>query len=342
MKKFLFVLFALFLISIAAGFYGYKTIFSPNVLIDKEVKIIIIPSGSEYNDVVAILRKEEILENEFGFDKLASWMGYEGSSVPVGRYTIKPGLSNKELISLLRSGRQTPVKVTFNNLRTKEDLAGKFSSYIELDSLELVNFFQDSDVQKSVGLNKETFLTLFIPNTYEFFWTVNKEDLLKRMQKEHAAFWSKKERETKAKKLGLTKEEVYTLASIVEKESQRNSEKPTLAGVYLNRIKLGMPLQADPTLVFALGDFGLQRVLNIHKEIDSPYNTYKYAGLPPGPIYMSGIPSIDAVLNRKDHKYLYFCSSPEVQGAHLFAESLTQHNANARRYHRWLNSRGIR
>lgn len=342
MKKFLIALLIFFLFAAAVGLYAYKMIFSPNALVDQEQKMITIPSGSSFEDVLAILKSEDILSNQAGFTRVASLMSYKDSSVRAGKYTIQPNMSNKDLVSILRSGRQTPIKITFNNLRTKEDLAGKISSYIEIDSMELVHYFQDAEVQESVGLNNETFISLFIPNTYEFFWTVKKKNLLSRMQKEHADFWSKNDREAKADKLGLSKEEVYTLASIVEKESQRNQEKPTLAGVYLNRINIGMPLQADPTVVFATGEFGLRRVLNRHLEFDSPYNTYKYPGLPPGPIYMPGIPSIDAVLNREDHKYLYFCSSPEIQGAHLFAESLSQHNANARRYHRWLDRQGIR
>ncbi|GLR20155.1 endolytic transglycosylase MltG [Portibacter lacus] len=342
MKKVLLVLLVLLLIAGGIAYYVYQSIFKENVLIGLEDRELYIPTGSTYDDVKQLLETEGIINNASSFDRVASWMKYKESDISSGKFTIKSDWNNKSLISLLRSGKQTPIKITFNNLRTKEDLAGKISSYIELDSLTLVEYFQNEETQKSYDLLPETFLTLFIPNTYEFYWNVTKEELVTRLAKEHDKFWSREERESKAQALNLSKEEIYTLASIVEKESQRNQEKPRLAGVYLNRIERGIPLQADPTVVYANGDFGLRRVLLKHLEFDSPYNTYKYAGLPPGPIYMPSIASIDAVLNREKHKYLYFCASPEIQGAHLFAETLSQHNANARRYHRWLNAQGIR
>jgi UPF0755 protein len=342
MKKILFFLLFLLIGGAGIAYFAYQSIFAPNVLVGQDEKMIAFPTGSTYEDILAQLEKESILKNVSSFDRVASWMDYKDSKVSSGLFTIKPNWSNKELVSLLRSGRQTPVKITFNNVRTKEDLAGRISTYIELDSLELTKHFQDTEVQAKYDVSDETFLTLFIPNTYEFFWNVSKEKLVDRLVKENEKFWSKEDRLSKAQKLGYTPAEVYTLASIVEKESIRNDEKPIIAGLYLNRLEIGMPLQADPTVVFANGDFELRRVLFKHLEFDSPYNTYLYNGLPPGPIYMPSIKSIDAVLNPKEHDYLYFCASPEVQGAHLFASSLSQHNANARKYHRWLNARGIR
>lgn len=342
MKKFLFILLVLLLAGAAIAYLGYQSIFAPNVLVGQDEKVIAIPTGSSYEEILGQLQEESILKNSSSFDRVASWMDYKESKVASGLFTIKPNWSNKELLALLRSGKQTPVKITFNNVRTKEDLAGKISTYIELDSLELVDYFKDSTLHTQYGLNAENFMTLFIPNTYEFFWNVTKEKLVERLAKENEKFWAKEDRLAKAQKLGFDPSEVYTLASIVEKESLRNDEKPTIAGLYLNRLEIGMPLQADPTVVFANGDFDLRRVLFKHLEFDSPYNTYLYRGLPPGPIYMPSIKSIDAVLNRKEHNYLYFCASPEVQGAHLFASTLSEHNANARRYHRWLNAQGIR
>jgi len=185
-------------------------------------------------------------------------------------------------------------------------------------------------------------LSLFIPNTYEFWWDSSANEIINRMAKENRKFWEAKNRSKKAEALGLDKKQVYTLASIVEKETQANSEKERIAGVYLNRLKRGMLLQADPTVVFAVNQFDLKRVLNKHLEFDSPYNTYKNKGLPPGPIYMPGIRSIDAVLNAEKHNYLYFCAKPDDSGTHAFATNLIGHNKNAQRYWNWLRKNGIR
>ncbi len=342
MKKLLFVLLILALIGGAVAYWAYQTIFSPNVLVSSEAKEVYIPTGTDYDGVLDMLQERQIITSSTSFDRVAGWMSYKAGKISPGKYSIGSNWTNKQLVSLLRSGRQSSVNVTFNNLRTKEELAGKISSYLEIDSLELVRHFQDEAVYKQNKVTAEDFLTLFIPNTYEFFWTAKKEDVVKRLVKEHDDFWSKNNRLEKAKERNLSPSEVYTLASIVEKESLRNDEKPIIAGVYQKRLEIGMPLQADPTVVFANGDFGLRRVLNRHLEFDSPYNTYKYAGLPPGPIYMPSISSIDAVLAKKTHNYLYFCANPDLPGGHLFAADISQHNANARRYHRWLNSRGIR
>ncbi len=342
MKKFLFFLLVLMLIGAGIGYYGYKIIFSPNVALSDSSQIITVPSGSSFEDLVKILEKEDVLTNTEHFRRVANWMKFGKSSVPPGKFEIKNNWSNRDLVGHLRSGRQVPVRVTFNNLRTVDELAGRISSYLEVDSASLLNYFNKASTLEKAGVNSANFITTFIPNTYEFYWNVSKEKLLERIISEKDKFWQKNGRAEKAAKLNMTKEEVITLASIVEKESLRKDEKPIIAGVYINRLRIGMPLQADPAVVFGLKAFDLRRVLNKHLEIDTPYNTYMHAGLPPGPICMPSISSIDGVLNVDDHKYLYFCAKPESNGGHLFAEDITQHNANARVYHRWLDSRGIR
>ena len=210
----------------------------------------------------------------------------------------------------------------------------------EFESSDLKESILDPKTLEMTGLNEYSIMSLFIPNTYRIFWNISPEDFIARMQTEHTNFWNE-QRMQKLNRIGLTKDQCYTLASIVQKESNLASEKPRIAGVYLNRLNRNMLLQADPTVVFAVGDFEIRRVLNRHLEIDSPYNTYKYAGLPPGPIAMPDISSIDAVLDAEDHNYLYFCVKPGNTFEHAFASSLTQHNQNARRYQRWLNSNRI-
>ncbi len=342
MKKLLLSFLILLIIGAGIGYYAYQIIFQPNVTIGSESYILTIPTGSEFDDLVSILETEKVIKNKNSFIQVSKWMKYGVEKVPPGKYTIKAKWSNRELISLLRSGKQTPVNVIFSNARTAQELTGKISSYLELDSTTLTNYLFDDATLQKIGYSKENVISLFIPNTYNLFWTIKKEDLLDRLIKESNAFWSKNDRETKAKALNLSKTEVSTLASIVEKESIRSDEKPTIAGLYLNRIRIGMPLQADPTVVFAMGDFSLQRILLKHLAFESPYNTYLNRGLPPGPICMPSISSIDAVLNYEKHNYVYFCAKPESNGGHLFAETLSQHNANARIYHAWLNKKGIK
>jgi UPF0755 protein len=242
---------------------------------------------------------------------------------------------------MLRGGKQTPLKMTIQNVRTIEQMCGRVAAKLAFDSLQLVNYIQ-SGFDTLAGTRSETRLTRFIPNTYEFYWTVSPQEFCQRMLKEYDKFWTA-EKIDKANALGLSQDEVYTLASIIEKETNYNPEKTRMAGVYLNRIERGIPLQADPTVVFAVGDFEIRRVLLGHLEVDSPYNTYKHQGLPPGPIFMPGIASIEAVLNKENHDYLYFCARPTEEGAgHAFAKTLSAHNVNARRYQNWLNQQGIK
>jgi UPF0755 protein len=231
--------------------------------------------------------------------------------------------------------------VIFNNARKKEDLAGKLSFQIEADSLDFIKCWNDREFLKSLNTTPDRVFMIFIPNTYEFWWTTDAYEFTRRMYKEFDAFWND-ERKHKARSLGLSVNEVIILASIVEKETQKNDEKPSIAGVYLNRLRKNWPLQADPTVVYAVGDFEMKRVLTVHTQIESPYNTYRYRGLPPGPIYMPSIASIDAVLNYKKHDYMFFCAKADMSGYHAFSRTLAEHNRYAKAYQQALNSRSIR
>ena len=340
-KKLLLILIITFsVLGISMTFYFYQVFFSPNTFSEPDQPIALrIPSNANYKYVANNLYDDQIINDAVSFAFVAKVLGYQELVKP-GLYTIKPRMTNLELVRLLRSGRQTPVRITFNNVRTKEDLAEKISDNLEMQEDQFLALLQDSVYIRKFDFNEETIMSMFIPNTYEVWWNTSPEALFDRMYKEYNDFWTD-ERKKKAAELGLNPKEVSTLASIVQAESQKKDERAKIAGVYLNRLKLNMPLQADPTLVFALGDFSLKRILNIHKETESPYNTYKYAGLPPGPINLPDINSLDAVLNYEDHDYLYFCAKEDFSGYHAFAKTLSEHNANARRYQAALNAAKI-
>ena len=328
--------------SIGAGLWLYKTyqdISSANVnLNNKEFRYLLVPTGSNFEDLSNILEKDKFVVDIKSFRKVASLKSFE--KVKSGRYKILNKMTNNALISMLRIGDQSPVNITFNNVRTIAQLAGKISKNLELDSLDIIKHFRSKKVQQKYGFNSATFISMFIANTYQVYWNISIEELTKRMATEYKRFWNK-ERISQAKKLGLSQSEVCTLASIVQLESLKKDEQAQIAGVYINRLKLGMPLQADPTVIFAVGDFSIKRVLKKHLEIDSPYNTYRRRGLPPGPIYLTSPSTIDAVLNYKKHKYIYFCAKEDFSGYHSFATSYRQHINNARRYQRALNKRKI-
>jgi len=301
-----------------------------------------IPTNSTFDEVVDLLKEDRIIKDERLFRRLANYMEYPRNPMRAGRYKIEEGWTMIDLIRHLRGGKQAPVDLVLHNERLIENVAAKAARFIEPDSLDLLNQLRDDTLLDTIGYNDETLMALFIPNTYEFFWNTSPATFVKRMRREHDAFWGKNDRRKKASNLGMTSTEVYTLASIVEKETLKNSEKPRMAGVYLNRLDRGMRLQADPTAVFARRDFGAKRVTDYHTKFDSPYNTYIYAGLPPGPISMASIASIDAVLNAEDHDYLYFCAKGDGSGLHAFAKTLAQHNRNAARYRQNLRERGLR
>lgn len=330
-------IFIFFIIALAGGgFKGYQLyrfIFDSNI---QTPGSIIIPLNATYAQVIDSLKKHEIIIDYKAFDWVAKRKKY-ASSIKPGKYLLDKGLNTNEILNMLKSGNQIPVLVTFNNLRFIEELAGAVSKYIEPDSTELIQKFNDPAIQEKYGFNKSTFHCMFIPNTYEFYWTTTSDQFLERMSMEYRRFWNET-RMNKAIELGLTPEEVMTVASIVQEETNKKDEKPVVAGLYLNRIKRGMPLQADPTVKFALGNFRIKRILNSHLAIDSPYNTYKYAGLPPGPIDFPEISSIESVLNAAHTQYIYMCARQDFSGYHNFAKNLSAHNANARKYKAALDS----
>ncbi len=289
-----------------------------------------IPTNADYQYVKNELVSLNVLRSKNAFDWLAKRSHYYENIHP-GRYILTDGMTNQQLVNMLRMGHQTPVKVVFNNMRTVEQLAGRISDQIEADSISIIN---------EINNNPDVDATTFIPNTYEFYWNTDADDFVDKMIIEHKHFWNDA-RLQKAKNIRLTPKQVSILASIVDKETTKTSEMPRIAGVYLNRINKHWPLQADPTLVYALGDYSIRRVLDVHKKIDSPYNTYKYAGLPPGPICIPSIAAIDAVLNAEKHNYYYFCAKDDLSGYHVFASNITDHNRNAEKYRKALNKNKI-
>jgi len=318
----------------------YQSIFKGNVNIDGEEELYVeIPTGTNYQGLLAILKEDNVLIDPESFEWIAGIRNLP-KHVHAGRYRILSGTSNYELINIFRSGAQQPVKLVLQPTRTREMVASRVSKQIEADSISISRLLYDRDKLMEHGLGPDSWMTVFVPNTYELYWNTSAEQFLERMVTEHERFWNE-ERMAKARKLNLTTKEVSTLASIVQQETVKKDEQPTIAGVYLNRIRLGMKLDADPTLIFAVGDFSITRVLNEHKEIDSPYNTYKYAGLPPGPICIPTISNIDAVLKDERHKYIYFCAREDFSGYHNFARTLGQHQVNAARFRRELNRRRI-
>lgn len=328
------------LVTMVIVVYGlFNRIFTTNVSLESDHVIFYIPTGMEFETVVDELEKGGVVDNVKSFRWVAVQKEYDKYVKP-GRYKIQNGLSNNELVNMLRLGNQDPVMVVFNNIRTLDQLAGKVSRYLERDSAEFAAFLEKEDLPSRYGFEPGTFTSMFIPETYEFFWTTTPEEFTDRMNREYEKFWEG-ERDRKANRIGMSRTEVITLASIVDEETLYDDENHVVAGVYINRIENGIPLQADPTLKFALGDFTLQRIINEDKQIDSPYNTYKYKGLPPGPISIPSISAIDGVLNYDKHNYLYFCAKSDFSGYHAFARTLAQHNRNAREYQKALNQRRI-
>ena len=319
----------------------YSRVYQPNIVLpeDSSEKYIYIPTGADFLDVIQILSGNGLLVNANSFRWVANRKNYI-NNIKAGRYFINRELNNNELINLLRSGEQIPVKVTFSNLRTKKQLAGKISAQIEADSIAVMQYLMDTTFLLATGLNTNNVSCLFIPNTYEFYWNTSAKQFIDRIQKEYNKFWNK-ERIKKAAKIGLTKFEVSALASIVEMESYKKDERPIIARLYLNRLKKRMKLQSDPTIIFAIGNFSIRRVLTKDLKIDSPYNTYLHKGLPPGPICIPSINAIDAVLNASKNDYLFMCAKEDFSGYHNFAKTAREHSKNARKYRRALNKRKI-
>ena len=343
-KKILFVIVGIGLVVGGAFAYMvYNAVFSPNTAFSNDVAYVYVASNDTYAEVEESL--EPLIEDMSTFKKVANQKGYT-TNVKAGKYAIKKGANNNEIVNSLRSGN-IPITLSFNNQETVALLAGRVAQQIEADSLSLLAAFNDAAFLKENGFNEATKLAMYIPNSYEFFWNTSASSFRDRMLKEYKRFWNA-DRLAKAKKLGMSPTEVIALASIVHKETAKVDERPRVAGVYLNRMRRNMLLQADPTVIYALklhhGDFNkvYKRVLYKDLELDSPYNTYKYIGLPPGPIAMPDISAVDAVLNSEKHDYLYFVANVENFGYHKFAKTLAQHNRNKEQYIRWVNQQNIK
>lgn len=329
-------LFFLLLIG-GTAFYFYQKIFNPNV---SKNTVIFIKTGSDFEEVLSVLKPH--LDNVDSFKILAKKMKY--NHVKPGRYEISKGMNNVELIRMLRAGLQKPIKISFNNQETIEKLAGRLSQQLEPDSLQFLEILKDEKFLSENGFDSKNAISIYIPNSYEFYWNISASKFRDKMLKEYRKFWNE-DRVTKAKKQNLTPLQVSTLASIVQKETSSVSERKTVAGLYLNRLEDKMLLQADPTVIFAVRQFKgqnyiMKRVLLKDLETDSEYNTYKHEGLPPGPISMPDLSSIEAVLNPEKHDYLYMCASVVDFGKHVFAKTLSQHNVNAAKYQKWVAEQG--
>ncbi|MDT8414686.1 MAG: endolytic transglycosylase MltG [Flavobacteriaceae bacterium] len=331
---------------IGMGFFAYKVyqiVVVPNTAFENAEAVVLIPSDATFETV----KKEMdfLLKKSETFETLAKQKSYT-SNVKPGRYVIKKGMNNNDIINVLRTGN-TPIKVSFNNQQTLYDLAGRVGSQIEADSLEIVQYLSSSEFLETHQLSLEDVLIYFIPNTYEFYWNTSANAFAERMMKEYRRFWNE-DRLVLAKKINLSPKEVSILASIVQKETVKTDEMPRVAGVYLNRLRDGWKLQADPTVIYALkkdqDDFSLEikRVLYKDLEINSPYNTYLNTGLPPGPITMPDITAIEAVLHAEEHNFYYFVADTQRLGYHKFARTLSQHNKNRIEYQRWIDKQGIK
>jgi UPF0755 protein len=340
MKKIVLLALAIALVTAASIFwFGYRKLFQPCTSFNEEYRYLYIPTGAAFSEVCDSLLQLEAVSDTSGISWLAAKKNYIERVKP-GKYRINKGSNLNSIINLLRSGNQEPVNVTFNQVRTPEELAGILSKTLEADSLSFIEVFTDEGLANAHGFTQDQFRLLFMPNTYEFFWNTDAMAFVDRMKKEYEKFWTE-ERKEKAATLGLNLNEVGILASVVKAETSKLDEAPEIAGVYLNRLRINMPLQADPTLIYATRDFDARRVKQGHIDYDSPYNTYKYAGLPPGPINYPEYMYIDAVLNARKNNFLYFCAKADMSGYHAFARTYEQHLVNAQSYRKVLNEMGI-
>lgn len=332
------IIFILIIISTGGAYYYINSIISTKFDI-KQTVYIYIDSQKDYNKILSQIDTTAHVENLDNFKKVSAYMKYP-DKIKTGRYAITPDMNIRTAIRLLQSGQQTPVKLKFNNIRLKSDLAKRLSEQLMITEQDLLSALNNADKCKEFGFTTETIACMFIPNTYEVYWDTSLDSFFKKMNNEYQKFWNK-DRLQKASNLNLTPIQVSILASIVEEECFFTDEYPMVAGLYLNRLKRGQLLQADPTVKFAVGDFSLRRILFKHLEVESPYNTYKYSGLPPGPIRIPSIKGLEAVLNATNHDYLYMCAKEDFSGRHNFAVTHAEHERNANRYRSALNSRRI-
>ena len=339
-KKTKIVLAILAIILAVGGYFSFKfynVYFSPNVTAKE--KFLYVKTGYVFEDLVTDLRYKEVLNDIGTFWEAAEKMNLQGALKP-GKYRLKEGMNNRTLINMLKAGNQEAVKLKFQNIRKIEGLASLLAKNLEPDSSAFMHLLDSAAYVEKFGFTKETVYTMFIPNTYEMWWNTSPEEFFKKMNGEYLKFWND-ERRKKAAALGLDPVKATILASIVDAEALYDKEMPTIAGLYLNRLERGILLQADPTVIFANNDFTVKRVTGELLRVDSRYNTYKYAGLPPGPINMPSINAIDAVLNKEDNNYLYMCAKEDFSGYHNFAATVQEHNINAKKYREALNKRNI-
>ena len=331
---------ALFVILLlAAGFWAYRMVLASNFSI-KETTYVYVDSQKNFNDLCNQLKDSASCKSLTSFKQLAYLIGYP-DKMKTGRYAIEPGTGNLRLLKNLIGGLQSPIRITFNNIRLRTDLAQRLDDQLMVTKDELLTRFADSTYCAELGFTTETIQCMFIPNTYELYWDITPDNFMKRMQKEYKAFWTA-DRLAKAAKIGITPVQVSVLASIVEEETAKADEMGMVAGLYLIRLQINMPLQADPTVKYAVGDVTLNRIMFEHLQVESPYNTYKHTGLPPGPIRVPSIKGINAVLNHDQHNYIYMCAKEDFSGRHNFASTLAEHAKNANRYRAELNRRQIK
>ncbi|MCH8515346.1 MAG: endolytic transglycosylase MltG [Cyclobacteriaceae bacterium] len=334
-----FLVVTIFLISFT--FYVYQMIYTPNFLVGQDFDShLLIPEEATFKQVQDSLYDGRLVHDLVAFSVMAKITNTDKRIRP-GRYKIATNSSNLDVIRILRNGTQEPVRVTFNNVRSDEDMARRLTRNLAITADELLEEMHASSTHEKYGRDSANMRHIFIPNTYEVFWDVSASELIARMNREYESFWNEKRR-AQAEAIGLTPDEVMVLASIVEAETTKIDEASTIAGVYLNRLRIGMALQADPTVIYGLGDFEITRVRSKHTAIDTPYNTYMYPGLPPGAIRYAAIPYIEATLSPEEHKYLYFCAKDDFSGYHAFASNFADHQRNARLYQRALNQANIR
>lgn len=338
-KKTIYILIIIGFLASLFALFIWKKHFISNTNFNADNKYLYIPTNANFLQVLDSLKRNQILNNYASFQSWATQRKYINVVKP-GRYKIKKNMSNNDIVMMLRSGKQAPVNITINKFRDVKSILIAVSKKLECSENDLIQLFFDPNYLSSHQLSQETLIGIFIPNTYQFNWNTSAEQFFERIKAEYDIFWNE-ERHAKLNRIHLTPMQVMTIASIVEEETNNEPEKPRIAGVYLNRVRENWPLGADPTIKFALGDFTLKRILNEHLEVNSPYNTYKNIGIPPGPICTPSPSSIDAVLNAEDHDYMYFCASPKFDGTHEFAESGEEHVQNAAKYQAELNKRKI-
>lgn len=337
-KKILIPLIIFSTILTTGSVYTYQMLYSPNFLINADDKFIIIEENTDFNELIKKLEDDTLINDILSFSFLSKLMEYQ-ENIKIGAYKVKMNMSNYEMITMLRSGNQTPIKLTFSYARKIEDLAEKITTKLKMSKDDLLNYLNEN-INNYSGFKKTDIISIFLPDTYEVYWNISPEKLINKMYSEYKKFWNE-ERLSKLDKINLNQKEAIVLASIVASESRMLDEADRIAGLYINRLNRNMRLQADPTLIFAANDFTIRRVLNKHKKIKSPYNTYIHRGLPPGPIRLASKKYIDAVLNYEKHNYIYMCAKEDFSGYHAFATNLSDHNRNAKKFQIALNMRKI-